>query len=336
MGKTRILLAVAALLSVVSLAACGSDPASDGDADTGSRDRGGIAPLVEGSDAPEPGGEGKTLTSSNGAAPGTAQDESGGEGGGGAVTGQVERKIIFNAKLNIDADDVHVAFADASRVARNAGGYVEKSSVYSKKDSSGEERTYATLTVRVPVGAYQDVLGSLRTLSGGKVTKEESGSREVTEQYTDLQSRLRNLERSEAQYLKLLEQAKTIQEIMTVNDRIDSIRLQIERIQGQINVLDNLADLATIDIAFSPSGAAVAEPGDDGPMSPREAFTDAWEASLEAARYVLSGLVVAAVVAIWLVIPALLVFGGVRLARRRRARQAPPTEPRQAADGPGS
>jgi len=236
----------------------------------------------------------------------------------GTVADQLERKIIFNARLDIAADDVQVAFADASRLARNAGGFVDKSSVYAKKDDSGTERTYVTLTVRVPVSAYQDVLQGLRTLPGGKVTKEESGSREVTDQYTDLQSRLRNLQRSESQYLTLLGQAKTIQEIMTVNDRIDSIRLQIERIQGQMNMLDNLSDLATIDITMAPPVPGKPQPKDEGPRSPVEAFREAFAWTLEAGQYAAAAAAAAAAVAIWLAVPAGLAFAGTRMARRRR------------------
>ncbi|MCE7929401.1 MAG: DUF4349 domain-containing protein [Chloroflexi bacterium CFX7] len=324
MRKSRMFLAFMSLATILAVAACGGGTLSGGDDGDESRD-GGSPPELTTNSGPVADRDDKAQTTSNGAAPGAATGESAGGGDGGGIAGQLERKIIFNANLDVAADDVHVAFADASRVARTAGGYIEKSRVYARKDSSGEERTYATLTVRVPVGAYQDVLASLRTLPGVKVTKEESSSREVTEQYTDLQSRLRNLERSEAQYLKLLEQAKTIQEIMTVNDRIDSIRLQIERIQGQMNVLDDLADLATIDIAFSPPLPAGTEAKDDGPKSPGEAFEDAWEASIEAAQYVLSGVAAAAAVAVWLVIPVLLLaFGGVRLARRRKPRATEP------------
>ncbi len=335
MRKSRTVLAILALVAVaaaVAVAACGGgDSYSEGEDDGGGRDvaaatpGGGNTSTVnrDDSSAPLTTTESKAgVAPSQGSSPGGTSD-----GDTGVVSGQLERKIIFSAKLDIAAGDVHVAFADASRAARNAGGFVEKSSVYSKKGSSGEEQTYATLTMRVPVGAYQDVLATLRTLPGGKVLKEESASREVTEQYTDLQSRLRNLERSEAQYLKLLEQAKTIQEIITVTDKVDGIRLQIERIQGQLNVLDDLTDLATIDIALSPPAPGKTEPKDDGPKSPREAFEDAWEASLEAAQYVLAAAAALAAVAVWLVIPALLAVAGVRFARRRKTATAGPDGP---------
>jgi len=290
-------------------------PVTDSSAQTGPADlagrTGGVAESKAGAPMAQP------TQTANGYASSTAAG-GGSDATQGTAADQLERKIIFNAKLDIAADDVHTAFADASRIARNAGGFVDKSSVYAKKDDTGTERTYATLTVRVPVSAYQDVLQSLRTLPGGKVTKEESGSREVTDQYTDLQSRLRNLQRSESQYLTLLGQAKTIQEIMTVNDRIDSIRLQIERIQGQMNMLDNLSDLATIDVAMAPPVPGKVQPKDEGPQSPKEAFVDAFAWALEAGQYAAAAGAAAAAVAIWLAVPAGLAIVGARMARRRR------------------
>jgi len=338
MSTTRIIImaAVMTLAGTVAAVACG------GDAVPGGSSREDIAttalakpPALDSSAQPGPADATNRLAGvaeSKAGAPGAAATPAGnaystaasgsGDPTQGSAANQLERKIIFNAKLDIAADDVQTAFADASRAARNAGGFVDRSRVYAKKDESGVERTYATLTVRVPVGAYQDVLQSLRTLPGGKVTKEESGSREVTDQYTDLQSRLRNLERSESQYLTLLGQAKTIQEIMTVNDRIDSIRLQIERIQGQINMLDDLSDLATIDVTMAPPSPAKVQPKDEGPQSPGEAFLDAWSWTLEGGQYVAAAGAAAAAVAIWLAVPVGLALAGARLARRRRTGQA--------------
>lgn len=234
------------------------------------------------------------------------------------VPSSLDRKIIFNARLDLTADDVPGSFSEVGRIARTAGGFIEKSSLSTRKDDEGKERPYASLTLRVPVDSYQDVLARLRTLPGGKVGKEDSASREVTDQYTDLQSRQRNLERSEAQYLKLLEQAKTIQEILTVNERLDGIRLQIERIQGQLNVLDHLADLATIDVSLAPVLPGKAQPKTEGPKSPADAFADAWQWGLDAAGYVVAGAAAAAAIAIWVAIPGVLVLGGSQLVRRRK------------------
>ena len=173
----------------------------------------------------------------------------------------------------------------------------------------------ASVTLRVPAAQYDATLASLRSIEGAKVQSEGSKSSEVTEQYTDLQSRLRNLERTEGQYLKLLEQAKTIPEILQMNDRLDNVRLQIEQIQGRLKVLDQMSELATIDLQLAPFPLVVK--GEDGRRSLGEVFADAWEASLESVEKVAAAGIYAGVAVLWLVVPAGLLLLAARRAFRR-------------------
>jgi len=238
--------------------------------------------------------------------------------GGGSVPelpATLDRKVISNTSLALSVGDVGAAFNEAGRLARVNGGYTEKSS-YTNADNVDAKRRSASLTLRVPTANYDDLLSSLRGISGAKVVSEGAKSTEITEQYTDLQSRMRNLERTEQSYLKLLEQAKSIQEILTVNDRLDSVRAQIEQIQGRLKVFDNLADMATVDLTISPLVPAQA-PQSDGPKSVQTAFADAWEWAAERARYVLAAGVMASVALIWLAIPLVVVIIGARMVRRR-------------------
>jgi hypothetical protein len=252
------------------------------------------------------------------ASPNTAQNSQQAPAGPGeapALASTLDRKIIFNATIDLSVKDVPSAYNAVSRAARGAGGFVEKSSFLNAAGDDGPRS--ATLTLRVPVSKYEDVLGELRTMDGVKVQREGSKSSEVTEQYTDLQSRLRNLQSTEAQYLKLLEQAKTISEILTVNDRINSVRSQIEQIQGRLKVLDSLTDMATIDVTIAPIVPLKADTN-GGPKTIGEAFADAWEASLDVVRYLSAAGAVVAVALIWLALPAGLVLFGARHARRHR------------------
>ena len=255
------------------------------------------------------------------ATPGTAARASGaparGTGGGSApeLPATFDRKVISNTSLALSVGDIGAAFNEAGRLARINGGYTEKSS-YTNSDNIDAKQRSASLTLRVPAAHYDELLASLRGISGAKVLSEGSKSTEITEQYTDLQSRMRNLERTEQSYLKLLEQAKTIQEILTVNDRLDSVRGQIEQIQGRLKVFDNLSDLATVDLAISPLLPGKAQPS-DGPKSMQTAFADAWDWSGERARYVLAAGIMASVALIWLAVPLAVVIIGVRVVRRR-------------------
>ena len=249
-------------------------------------------------------------TSANSAAPAPADADVTGP----ALGDQLNRKIIFNATVALEVKDVAAAFNRASAIAREAGGYVERSSF---EGSSGDRKGSATVTLRVPVDRYQESLAALRTIDGATVKEEGTKSNEVTEQYTDLQSRLRNLQSTEAQYLELLKQARTIQEILTVNDRVNSVRSQIEQIQGRLKVLDAATELATIDVSLAP--LTVAKGGSEGPRSFGGSFADAWEGSLDIARNVANAGAVVAVAAIWLTIPlALVALGSRRVARRAR------------------
>jgi hypothetical protein len=226
----------------------------------------------------------------------------------------LDRKIIFTAGITLSVEDISAAFNDVTRLATGAGGYVEGSSLTNADDA--EDRT-ARLTLRVPAERYQDTLASLRSLSGATVNTERSESSEVTEEYTDLQSRQRNLERTEQQYLALLDQAASITDILTVQDRLDGVRGQIEQIQGRLNALDDLTDRATIDVTLMPIPPARAS-GSDGPKGVGEAFVDAFAWFTEASRYVLSGLAVLAVAAIFLALPAGIVLAIALVVRRLR------------------
>src|SRR3972149_7655643 len=96
-----------------------------------------------------------------------------------------------------------------------------------------------------------------------QVRSERSEASEVTEEYTDLEARLRNLEATEASYLELLTGAGDIPDILLVQDRLSQVRQEIEQVQGRINLLDNLTDLATITIQLSLPAAAVGGGGRD-------------------------------------------------------------------------
>jgi hypothetical protein len=245
----------------------------------------------------------------------------GGAPGEGASQVSLERKIIFTASMAIAVPDVQQAFSSVATVARDAGGYVERSTL-SGNPAKDRESVAASLTLRVPSVRYDDALMRLRTLPGATVTHEQSKSSEVTEQYTDLASRLRNLERTEGRYLELLQQARTIQDILTVNDRLDSVRLQIEQVQGKLNLLDNLADMASIDVSLMPDAPEGGAAGD--PNSVVQAFRDAWSGSLNVVEGVLRAAAVVLVAAVWLAAPlAVIVVAAWVLRTRRGARTAP-------------
>ncbi|HMO95861.1 MAG TPA: DUF4349 domain-containing protein, partial [Tepidiformaceae bacterium] len=138
----------------------------------------------------------------------------------------------------------------------------------------------------------------------------------------DLSSRLRNLERTEQQYLELLARANSINDILTVQDRLAGVREQIEQIQGRLNVLDDMTELATVSVSIAPVVAKAEEPK-SGPPNLANVWQTSWERSFELARYVAAAALVVLVASAWLVVP----LGLLLLASRRFRRQPLPPPP---------
>ena len=326
-GKRLVLIGAVGLLATIAILAATGYFAT-GQKSTGGTSRSGEAatlalgasqksassrPAAEGAPAqPSVAADSYGATTATGAPPATGTDTS--------LPSLLDRQIILNGSLALSVSDVSAAFDEASRLARVYGGYVEKSSFAASAQAANQKS--ATLRLRVPSDQYDALLGQLRGISGAKVENEGSQSTEVTEQYTDLQSRLRNLQRTEQSYLSLLNQAKSVQDILTLSDRLDNVRGQIEQIQGRINVLDHAIDLATIDLTLAPVPPGKAAPT-GGPKSVSEAFADAWAWSLDALRYAAASGAVAVVALAWLAIPIALVILGVRRMRRRPPSASP-------------
>jgi len=281
---------------------------------------------------------GTTLQSSAGVAPSDAAASAGSNGasksapaagapaggsGGAALAlpSTLDRKMIMTATLDVTAADVSRAFEDAGNIAAAAGGFIASSTF----GHNGDRET-ASLTIRVPADRYQDALNGVRRL--GEVKGEQSGSNDVTEQYTDLQSRLRNLQATEQQYLQFLGRANDISEVLQVQDRLNGTRADIEQVQGRINLLDHQTDLATITVHLEPPVAGAEEPKPSGGSGPLHEARRSFQASLD----VLAGAATVALAVLafsWWIAPlaAAGLYFGMRQRRAAGARPAPPPAP---------
>jgi hypothetical protein len=230
-----------------------------------------------------------------------------------------DRKIVRNATLDLQVENIAAAVQQIEDADGAAGGFVSSSNVIvSNTDDTGDsvERTQtASVTIRVPADAYSPVMSQLRGIAKETVA-ETSDASEVTEEYTDLQARLRNLGATEARYLELLARAVTIDEILTVQDRLNTVRLEIEQVTGRINVLNSLTDFATITVRLS-LPAAVAEASGDNQNWVEEAWSASWETSQDAMVVLGTVAIVSGVFVAWMTIPALVLFVLWRIFGRR-------------------
>jgi hypothetical protein len=274
------------------------------------------------------------LSPANAADRASAGDE-GFEGGG--TTGSagnatqtviIDRKIIRTATIELTVEDVPGAVQRIETATAAAGGFVANSSITIEQqpppvDPEEEQviRQRGTITIRVPAESYASVMSTLRGIvdDPADITSLTEDTSEVTEEYSDLQARLRNLEATEVQYLELLASAESINDVLLVQDRLNSVRLEIEQVQGRIQLLDDLTSMATI-TTFLSLPPLIALPID--PEAEQSWATAAWENAWNASEDALETLGVAAitggVVLVWLLIPGALLLGGWWIFTSRR------------------
>ncbi len=236
------------------------------------------------------------------------------------------RVIIYTGDMNLVVKDTQESIRAITQLAGDKGGYVSGSNVY----QSGEVLR-GSITIRVPAELYQETLSDLRALAI-RVERESSNSQDVTEEFTDLQARKKNLEFTETALQELLEERRrtgNTSDILEVYRELTNIRGQIEQIEGRLRYLTNQAALSTISIELIPD--VLYQPVSVAGWEPQGVAKEALQ-SLVAA---LQGLVN---IGIWLVIFALplLIIVLIPLAvvimiirwwvKRRRAKKQPAQE----------
>lgn len=263
------------------------------------------------------------------------QDEAGGGGGEGAgfagagadISESVLRKRIRRAEIDLVVEDGVAAFADIRALAQRSGGFVDSADLTEPDERDGLR---GTIVIRVPADGLDDVLEELGSL-GIEEPATRISTEDVTEEFIDLEARLKNLRVLEAELQELLAEVREAgdpdpAQLFTVFERLRQVRDEIEQIEGRRRLLEEQVALSTITIHMEQQPQPGAVP--DEPWRPGDVVADATSALLAAARAIANvaiwvGIVVAP---IGLVLAIVIVV--VNGARRRwnRGEPTPTTE----------
>ncbi|EKD33202.1 MAG: hypothetical protein ACD_76C00069G0006 [uncultured bacterium] len=157
-----------------------------------------------------------------------------------------DQKIIKTANLSVVVKNVTDNISRIATIAESKSGYVQFSSVYEQEDGSHT----GSITVRVPVDQFDASMKEIKALADVVETESVNGQ-DVTEQYTDLEARLRNAKAQEVTFLSLLDKATRIEDILAIQRELSNVRLTIESLEGQIKYLENTTSYATISVSLS-------------------------------------------------------------------------------------
>lgn len=157
-----------------------------------------------------------------------------------------QKKIIKTGSLSLVVESSQWSVTKIREIAETKQGFVESSNI--TETTEGVRRGY--ITVRVPVASFNEVFDEIKSIA--QIVEVESvQGQDVTQQYIDMEARLKNLRSTEAQYLEILKKAQTVEDILKVQQLLSQVRGDIESMEAQIKHLANQTDLATISVELS-------------------------------------------------------------------------------------
>ncbi len=219
-----------------------------------------------------------------------------------AMSTNADRLVIKSATLSIVVDDPKQSMDDIAALADQLGGFVVSSYLYQSTLANGMEVPSASITIRVPADSLDSTLEKIQSAAKTVLTQNISGQ-DVTAEYTDLQSRLRNLQDAEVLLRQIMNEATKTEDILNAFNQLNSITEQIEVLKGQIKYYEESAALSAISVDLVASQSV--QPITIGGWEPVGVAKDAIQALVNALQAVVNAL-------IWLLLyllPVALIIG---------------------------
>jgi hypothetical protein len=158
----------------------------------------------------------------------------------------VQRQVISTAEVKLVVEDFSDIPKRVTKLVEECSGYIAESQV---RGATGSART-GSWKIRVPVEHYERLLDGINGL--GSLHNLAVSSEDVTAEYYDLDARIRNKEREEQRLLKILEEnVSRLDDIRTLEKEISRVREEIERMQGRIRVIRDLAAMSTVNLQIT-------------------------------------------------------------------------------------
>ncbi len=162
-----------------------------------------------------------------------------------------ERKIIRNAELNLETENPAEGQRRIAHIAEAHGGFVVNSDARQREDEDQTKpEMTATVTLRVPSDQFDQTVNEILGV-GKRVRQNKITGQDVTEEYFDLEARIKAKKALEAQFMEIMKQARSVSDALEVQSQLAEVRTEIERLEGRHRYLDNQSSLSTITVTLS-------------------------------------------------------------------------------------
>jgi hypothetical protein len=221
------------------------------------------------------------------------------------------RMVIKTGELSVRVKDVDAAFARAMQLTEASGGYVQSST------QSVEGGNRADLTLRIPPDRFLPLIASLEAL--GTQESKSLGGQDVTEEYYDLDAELQNKVQVRGRLFQLLERASKVSDAIAVEEQLDRVGADVNRIKGRMKYLQTMVGLATVNLSIYSESRPAAEEFINWSLI-GHGFVVAARALVRALFFILQALVVLIPLG---ALGGAIAWGVVTVVRARKKRRAP-------------
>jgi hypothetical protein len=154
------------------------------------------------------------------------------------------RKVVYTGQFCVAVGDVAVSIQATKALADKLGGYMLR-------------MTTNTIVIRVPADKFDAAVAELNRM--GTMLNKDISAQDVTDQYTDLEMRLKNAKATQQKLLALLEKSQVVRDTMDIEKELQRITTEIERLEGQLNKLSNEVAFSMLTVLFNQTSSAPAE-----------------------------------------------------------------------------
>ena len=241
-----------------------------------------------------------------------------------ASTLAADRKIVRNGDLTLETGSPTDGLRRITAVAESHGGFVVTSEFTQNRVEAGANPSQTvTVIARVPASQFAAALEEIRG-AGDRVISEKISGQDVSEEYLDLEARLRTKKALEAQFLEIMKQARKVQDALDVQSQLADVRTEIERLEGRRRFLENQAALSTITTTLQMPQPLVAATTGSFSVSLKRTVGDAVDLAASIILFIIQAVIVIIPIGLFAGLPAWLIW---RVVRRkvlvRRVDQSP-------------
>lgn len=161
-----------------------------------------------------------------------------------ADTTVYDRKLTKTGTLRFESSDLDNTKQAVHRIVSELNGYISN-----ENSSESAGHTEHSMTIRVPAEKFDELVLKLES-SASKIDYKSIDVQDVTEEYIDLDTRVKTKKEVEARYRELLKRAVNVEEIMKIEEQIGNIRTEIESAEGRLKYLSNQVKYSTLTVTF--------------------------------------------------------------------------------------